>query len=1066
MRYGNPLFFAALAAVSGCQQTPTPIPVRTFERAGDTDVVCMKVNDVSGGRSVPLIPPQPIPLAECAPVASGVDPAFVANHMYALVTQTMRGEVAVVDLSAGGVVDEDGTTPGVNFIPVGALPIDVAVSSDAELSFVASREANKPALYAIPNRRILGDTQRQMVPNPPKTARPLRLTDLPVCKLPSEPVAIAVHEQPVGADPSYVISVVLAGSTTQPSAVVTIDPRPFARGAGIVESDGGVEDDAGTPSAPGESIAPGSLAACPIIGSVALSKQMPKSWSAGPAWNDGVEYVVGGVSLSADDFPQKAKACGAPSDAPTEFSRVDLYDPEASSAVRDGNYLFVADSARPVIHLFDLSVVNEPRELAPFVATSLGEPTRRVSIGVMAVSPATHDYAKFLYAVDRTDGNIMVFDITSPADARRTPLVRPHPELNPFQPADRLAFGAPVVDVSFFRHDFPLHKKNGLPLKAAPSGLICNPNPNAGDPRDPNSMPIRDLGVYYRVNSPDLTIGTAYESAPETEFPTRLRGVFAAVMLTNGSLVIVDVDDWDAPCRRPDPMTKKAQLGSLDFPEPDPLSSNDINPYHAPNTYVQKAMGSSSAVTLEAFFPVSAPHRPRSRFLLRNDPRFGQHAPFIVSAQLYSLGASLPTGGAESVGYPRMLPPESPFDDPTYIANPMEPNYAKRDRPTDSRLANTWLPTTEAPAGVRFSREDPLVHSDQDWTVEYEGVMPVTVTAPTAVSTSDDFATLQLVNGAGRFCAQGIEGRELGQARVAAANVQLKAASLPTLSKNLSDQIGDYVQIIDPIASVDDPYWADPRWNAGGECAFDGAARPEARQQFCVSTFGPLEEIDNTVARDFPILEAYNDHLVVGAFSSNGTTTSSAATRSRTVTAPTTISRAALRSMSCCFHQQVNFRVRTGGEWLAVGSMIGFLHHVVAEPATNKCVQSCLQRDVLLNSRALEVPRPAAGSNPTVPNRDSILALRNPLFSFVMWRGADPAADQVTTTSRGLVWRFSTRGQFVPLSVSLGGGTGSVLPQSMHPIEPFGQIAIVDGSAQGLMFFDIANVQISARRYF
>ncbi|HEY6463410.1 MAG TPA: hypothetical protein VIY73_24755, partial [Polyangiaceae bacterium] len=57
---------ASLATlVSSCSQTPTNIPVRTFELAQKMDVVCMKVLDESGQT---LSDPVPLPEDECAPV--------------------------------------------------------------------------------------------------------------------------------------------------------------------------------------------------------------------------------------------------------------------------------------------------------------------------------------------------------------------------------------------------------------------------------------------------------------------------------------------------------------------------------------------------------------------------------------------------------------------------------------------------------------------------------------------------------------------------------------------------------------------------------------------------------------------------------------------------------------------------------------------------------------------------------------------------------------------------------------------------------------------------------------
>ena len=86
-------------AVSSCSQTPTNVPVRTFEQAQRVDFVCMAVNDVNGN---PLPAPQlqPLPQGNCSPVpslaglTSQYSSATFPNHLYAVVTQTTPGTLA------------------------------------------------------------------------------------------------------------------------------------------------------------------------------------------------------------------------------------------------------------------------------------------------------------------------------------------------------------------------------------------------------------------------------------------------------------------------------------------------------------------------------------------------------------------------------------------------------------------------------------------------------------------------------------------------------------------------------------------------------------------------------------------------------------------------------------------------------------------------------------------------------------------------------------------------------------------------------------------------------------
>jgi hypothetical protein len=90
--------------------------------------------------------------------------------------------------------------------------------------------------------------------------------------------------------------------------------------------------------------------------------------------------------------------------------------------------------------------------------------------------------------------------------------------------------------------------------------------------------------------------------------------------------------------------------------------------------------------------------------------------------------------------------------------------------------------------------------------------------------------------------------------------------------------------------------------------------------------------------------------------------------------------------------------------------------------------------------------------------RDSPLAMRNPMFSYVMWSGCGnfAGATDHTLSQRDESWRFSVLGSASPITISIAqGGTTAVSPQSMLFIPPISQLAVVDGSAQGLVLIDL-----------
>ncbi len=427
----------------------------------------------------------------------------------------------------------------------------------------------------------------------------------------------------------------------------------------------------------------------------------------------------------------------------------------------------------------------------------------------------------------------------------------------------------------------------------------------------------------------------------------------------------------------------------------------------------------------------------------------------------------------------------------------IEPNPAVQQytSATSSPVGDAGANAGALPA-VRIAWEDPTTQVDQDWTVTYEGALPgistqnqlagvispVGNTVDLAFSMSqpapgdDTTAILSIpssngiqlgtdggVQGGALFCRLGVEDRRLGLVRARAADTARAAAGLPTdaTGDNLA---GDYVQIADDILSIDDPYWTEDN-----SCWDPGVSTVDARWNSCNTFYGFSG--DQSIARDFPILEAYDDHLVIGRYGyPQGAV---ASTANRTVVGADASNAAFLRQARCCFHGQFHMAVRTGGEWTTVGSVSGYLHHIVPDPATNACVSSCEPRQVLLESRTLAVPRPVPNTTPPIIDRNSPLAMRNPMFSFLLYNGqtmvtnADGTSSTVTVIpSRDEYWKFTTRGQFTGLNVNIAATDTSVDPQSMHFIDSLGLLAVVDGAQQGLVLIDLNTIGFSHTPYF
>jgi hypothetical protein len=309
-----------VAAVTGvlvaCSQAPTEVQVRTFERAARTDVVCLQIYDPSNPNTpVPFGDgPHPVPEQQCAPVAVGGNGSGLYNQLFALVTQTTRGELAVVDLSSGIIQDQRLAIPGINFVPVGGLPSDVAVTPDGFMAFVGAAEVNKPAIYGVPTYRLLGDS-------PGFNTAPLTLPELPVCALPQNPGSLSVvprlaAAQGADAGPhdavNYDLVAVLPGDRRSAGKIVVIDPRPFLRAIPRAFEQNALN------LGPSPVLAPGgaggaALPPCPITAAIELvgGDAVPPTFQPGVRWDEGVPYVDGGVDLTCDR-PPPPSSCGPP----------------------------------------------------------------------------------------------------------------------------------------------------------------------------------------------------------------------------------------------------------------------------------------------------------------------------------------------------------------------------------------------------------------------------------------------------------------------------------------------------------------------------------------------------------------------------------------------------------------------------------------------------------------------------------------------------------------------------------------------------------------------------------
>ncbi len=668
-------------------------------------------------------------------------------------------------------------------------------------------------------------------------------------------------------------------------------------------------------------------------------------------------------------------------------------------------------------------------ELAPLLPQSLENPARTVSTSKVAVSPVTPKNERFLYAVDEFDqpgASVMAFDV-SPGSSLRTPIVRPGSPRLPLEPRGS--------------HRLRL-RSSGRRLRAARSPgqrrhrrrgerCACDPRPDAPAP-----------GGEYQPTT-DFTSGAR---------PALLRGVFGFVLLSSGQVVVIDVDDFDAPCRRPvetNPESEPDFRGcSGDVGLPEFLTDDGL-------------VDGKPSVTGEVSCSVVQPHRVRAALPAANNSQVGVRAPSLTAFPQFS---SPDTSGPVTVeGRPKLLAvdfdPLSSKSQPAqvYVGGDLygpEPLGVELDKnPVTAQQSSLVLPLVE-PRGYP---------SNESFALTYEGAI-----MDPRQSGFFDAVGGRLDDNSADFCDSGVYSVETMKS-FAAERFGLDGEALETFAR----QHADYVQITGGFLDEDDIYWRSAR---GSSCSRD----------FCETQFGESDARQLSPLRDLRILEAYQDHLVVE---------------------PREYSNEAGRDelsaqIDCCFPAGAAYTIRTAEQWTLSGSVSGFRHDVIAREQADGsfvCERDCDPRKKYYESRVFEISRDpdtdcdaseleeggvcpvgvatrsdcfaptAAGCGPPVclydpknsarsvePGGEGSQCILDSLNArFVLYRGSDPS-------QRGMVFSWQVTGGFAPLAMSLTSEASNVLQQSMLYLPEIQHLAVVDAATLGLALFSLDSLRIEA----
>jgi len=1006
------VLFLSASSLLACSQTPVTVTLHSLQASGEVSFVC-QADDGSG-----------LKLDECP------DYEAQRRRILGLVTQTSTNEVAVVDLRDGEVVDLDPSVPGYEFARVGGRPGSIVSSPGGRASFVGVSGLQKNGVFALPTTCM----------TTPQAGQPTRdLTSWAACALSSAPGEITMLVDPTNVgDATSPLVRAACGSTAaqQPAdqshhpecqADLTTEEGPFGRRKLLVA----LPEEHKLVLLDAQSLLdrmPGKFDACTIEATYPLQADLPSD----PVAPELPEDLVPTAGSSS--------AC-----VPTIYPPSSATAPTPAGMALEGNSLYVADSTLPAVHVIDVTDPCAPKEGPPLLPHSYIAPSRVVTTSRVAVSPLTPAGKQYVYAIDRDDqpASVMVFDV-SPGVKSRTPMIFPGAPRQPFSVPDRLKFNSPVKDLKLVMRDFPAANPS---TGVGQFGTLCDPNPDL----DPTAA-----GAQYRPNS-DFTSGA---------IPFNLRGVFGFLMLENGQVPIVDVEDFDANCRRPifkNPSSVPDFRGCAN----DPDATNV--PYYTLRTTAEIQQGQTqqpddtATVTNESSCQIVEPNRPRAASLSRSDSTVGLHAPTLRSLPQFSNPD--PSTVLTAADQPHMLAVSFDGPNPTDIGLTAQVNIngqlytacANQDssQPVPCNLSAQQLQTDPNTATLN-SLTLPLIEprsyvATDNPTLTYEGrVLPLPDRTSGFLEQESD-GTWILQDPDAAFCSGGVEDSDT--IKEEGTNLGIPASALDAWSTAHAD----YVQITGDFLPAEDTYWHD---GAGKLCANGNFSNSTGRDS-CIAEFGGIASptaLNST--RELTILQAYTDHLVV-----------------------TARNQSTVEDIKCCFPTGTAYTVRASHQWY-LNSATSF-HDIAVGPDHGRCVHTaaCDPRKKFFHARAFEVCNSSAAvpdgtadadkcaldaanvgcvrdfTNGAVVPRDgkggSECIFENLTSRFVVYRGTSPS-------SRDMQFGWGTTGGFNPLSMSLASLSSSVSPQSMVYLPELGYMAVIDGSTLGLALFDLNSLGVVA----
>jgi hypothetical protein len=658
-----------LLALAGCNDDTTAPSYARLNRSNAVDFACVE-------RTASEQPGQPetvtlVALQRCR-VQTAEDYARLTP--YAFVTQSARGEIATIDLRTHNLLDTRKDIPGYTFVPTGESPTAIIVPPNrSAYTYVANFGSRDVRVF---------DT-RSLIP-PTLGTGPVQIVALQVAG-------------PMGPLPAAPTQMVLAPNedalfVTLP-ALGRVMKLPLC-GEGRADCAAGLIDES----------AIGSIALQASVAKIVASEPAP----AAPAYEQLCNFVR--PELPPAQPPQMDPASLAAASRPNGLAI------DASCKTGDLECtprLLVADEGLPLIHVVDLNAVapgeNEAALLAPIV---VGVPTVAVAVTPrVPVSLGSLDETHYVYAIDATDGSVMVIEGSRVLNVNEDPSARP----------DRILITS--ID------------GKGPPSAGALAVLTpgFDPGPDAA------------AAQYLRRHAagaiePDENLEDfCPEPGREIQNSNLLRGVFVGIALSDASVRLVDIHD----------MTLLSSDPALADPASEACRKCPGDRIPILVRHHLRLQTNAEGLELTSPAPVPMPFEfsvEGQQFSIRTDGTSGSpDAPSLQCTSCDGLVPIFPLGSAVAT-------PSDAMGDATTAAT-----ASGAPEPAQDAMA-----CTASKPALLCSGEDPWSNLEERWFATYEGVIPGTIGGGavfvTPGSSADSVAPM--ISAPMEFCSSGVLGTD------------------------------------------------------------------------------------------------------------------------------------------------------------------------------------------------------------------------------------------------------------------------------------------------------------------